>query len=232
MNQAFLITSLFLIISLIGNGILLYRIKNFREKFRQEKTNRIVLESQTDLLEEHINPHFFFNTINTMYGYALKTSKKLPDLISAFSSIMEYSLYNVSKDQVHLSEELSYIQKYIEISMMRFEMDICFKASNGVLESYYPILPNVFIPLAICIIEIDSQCEKPRPINIICTENEKVVELQVTCDFDDNQQSTFANHNKIKSLKNRLKVKYANEYSLLFESNIDKFIASLKIFKS
>ncbi len=61
-------------------------------------------EQELLYLKRQIHPHFLFNTLNTIYGLALKQSKHTPDIIMKLSNLLDYILYQVNKpkvDRVH-----------------------------------------------------------------------------------------------------------------------------------
>lgn len=81
----------------------------------QEKTN-----AELKFLKSQIQPHFFFNTLNTLYGLTLTNSKKAPELVLKLSDLMRYMLYETRADKVPLKKEVQYLKNYIELEKMRF----------------------------------------------------------------------------------------------------------------
>ena len=51
------------------------------------------LEAELSLLKSKIDPHFFFNTLNNLYGLAIAKSDKTPEVIQKLSEIMRYTIY-------------------------------------------------------------------------------------------------------------------------------------------
>ncbi len=76
------------------------------------------LQMELGFLKNQINHHFIFNTINAFYDRALDTDEVLADSIAKFSDIIGYSLKDTQK-LIPLSEEISYIQNYIDIHQLR-----------------------------------------------------------------------------------------------------------------
>ena len=81
----------------------------------QEKTT-----AELQFLKSQIQPHFFFNTLNTLYGLTLANSKKAPELVLKLSDLMRYMLYETRADSVLLKKEIQYLENYIELEKMRF----------------------------------------------------------------------------------------------------------------
>lgn len=93
---------------------------------KERERNRILREEQFKIklkyLRNQIQPHFFFNTLNNLYALSLEKSDKVPDVILKLSSLMEYVLYGIEKENYALLiNEINYIQNYIEIEKLRFE---------------------------------------------------------------------------------------------------------------
>ena len=88
------------------------------EKIRKEMENQ-KLSAELFFLKSQINPHFFFNTLNSIYSLAIQKSDKTPDAIMKLSELMRYIIYESDKEIVPLKRELEYIKNYIELQRLR-----------------------------------------------------------------------------------------------------------------
>ncbi|TEB40332.1 histidine kinase, partial [Flavobacterium circumlabens] len=88
--------------------------------------------AELNLLKAQINPHFFFNTLNSLYALTLKNSEKAPELVLRLSDLMHYMLYEASADTVLLKDEIRHLEGYIYIEKMRFSdrLDLSFQYSG------------------------------------------------------------------------------------------------------
>jgi sensor histidine kinase YesM len=84
---------------------------------------RKITEMELQLLKSQLNPHFYFNTLNNLYGLAMIAPKKAPDAILKLSDIMEYVIYDCRNDKVPLAKELKFLQSYIDLEKLRYEDD-------------------------------------------------------------------------------------------------------------
>lgn len=124
--------------NLILNNILFLFIKN-----SQMQANLLERQHQSQIselmaLQLQINPHFIFNTLQTMDLEVLKElggQSTLHTLIQELSSIMKYALSNPT-EYVTLREELAYLKAYIEIQEVRFNNNIVtyFEMDNSLME--------------------------------------------------------------------------------------------------
>ena len=110
------------------------------------ETNLQIREQELYYLKKQIHPHFLFNTLNTIYGFALKKSEFTPELILKLSNLLDYILYQVQKPKVLLTDEIEHINEYIDLEKIRFEdrLKVTFKHSEN-LENI-EIAPMLLIP--------------------------------------------------------------------------------------
>ncbi|MEO6850122.1 MAG: histidine kinase [Mucilaginibacter sp.] len=78
------------------------------------------LSAELAFLKSQINPHFLFNSLNSIYSLAYQKSDTTPEAILKLSEIMRYMLYESNDNKVDLSKELQYLQNYIDLQKIRF----------------------------------------------------------------------------------------------------------------
>jgi two-component system LytT family sensor kinase len=77
-------------------------------------------------LQSQLNPHFLFNTLNSIYSLSLQKSDQAPDVIIRLSDIMRYLIYECTEPKILLDKEIEFIRSYIEIEKIRYKADIRF----------------------------------------------------------------------------------------------------------
>jgi len=114
-----------------------------REK---KELQRQTLKSELKFLKSQINPHFLFNTLNSLYALTLKKSDLAPEIVLKLSEMMRYMLYECNEREVPLSKEINYLKNYLELERIRQgkRMDINFSMRGEV--SGQKIAPLMFIP--------------------------------------------------------------------------------------
>lgn len=117
----FNISSIIFLEILVAIASLFYAIIVDWIKKRAEVTELYTTNIETELnfLKTQINPHFLFNTLNSIYALALKKSDEAPDLILKLSEIMRYMLYDCNADAVPLEQEINYLKNYLELERFR-----------------------------------------------------------------------------------------------------------------
>lgn len=86
---------------------------------RQKEAETEKKISELNFLKAQLNPHFFFNSLNTIFSLAIKKSDQTPVAILNLSDLMRYMLYETDKNKVQLQEEILYIENYIELQKLR-----------------------------------------------------------------------------------------------------------------
>ena len=93
-------------------------------EFYNNQQNKLIAETHrtnTELiyLRKQTNPHFLFNSLNSIYSLAHKKSDLVPNAIVTLSELMRYMLYETDNKTVDLEKEINYIQNYIELQKLR-----------------------------------------------------------------------------------------------------------------
>lgn len=116
---------------------------NIREK--QELVTE-TMQSELRFLKSQINPHFLFNTLNSLYALTLKKSDLAPDIVLKLSEMMRYMLYECNEKWVFLSKEVNYIANYLDLERVRQGNRVDIKFDVKGLVSDQKIAPLMFIP--------------------------------------------------------------------------------------
>lgn len=122
-------------------------VKHWYEKERLAKElAKLNTETELKYLKSQINPHFLFNSLNSIYSLALQKDDLAPDLILKLSDILRYILYEGSEKKVSLTQELKYLQSYLELEKVRhgsrMDLDIVINGDTDTKE----IAPMLLIP--------------------------------------------------------------------------------------
>jgi sensor histidine kinase YesM len=104
-------------------------------------------QATLETLKGQINPHFLFNSLNTLYSLVLKKSEAAPEMILKLSGFLRYLLYETSAELVDLGKEISYMQDYTELQKLRSgkQASINFKVTGE--SAGKQIAPLLFLPL-------------------------------------------------------------------------------------
>ena len=77
-------------------------------------------------LRAQLNPHFLFNTLNSIYSMSMQKSDRTPEMVVRLADIMRYLIYECNEEKIPLEKEIEFIRNYIEIEKIRHKADIRF----------------------------------------------------------------------------------------------------------
>jgi two-component system, LytTR family, sensor kinase len=99
-----------------------------RERMTQD-LEKITMETELKYLKSQINPHFLFNSLNSLYALTLVKSDKAPELVLKLSEILRYILYEAREKFVSLDKEINYLRSYLELEKIRYgdRLDVDFE---------------------------------------------------------------------------------------------------------
>ena len=225
-NEVFGIFAFFyfiLLIFLLSRWIFLQIKSVVRLKNEKAKTELLHLKSQ-------VNPHFFFNTLNNLYGLMEKDSKER-EMVLKLSDMMRYSIYEGQKDWVTLKDELDYLKNYIELQEIRYHKKSDVQFNPQIDNPQARVMPLLFIILLENAYKHGLEnLEKNAYIHIDLTENKNEINFVIENNFE-LQQTPNKEGIGLKNLQRRLELVYPNEHSLSFDvdTNIYKVKLSLKL---
>ncbi|SDX61732.1 sensor histidine kinase [Hymenobacter psychrophilus] len=108
--------SLFTMLIALGLLLMWRTVAQRRQRLRGQLLER---EQQLRLLEAQVNPHFLFNTLNSLYALSLTQSPQTPDMLLALAGLMRYQLESTKHAQVPLADELDYLRDYVRLQELR-----------------------------------------------------------------------------------------------------------------
>jgi two-component system, LytTR family, sensor kinase len=79
------------------------------------------LNLERDFLKAQLNPHFLFNTLNNLYGLALRENNQAAEMILQLAGMMRYTLYESNSEKVPLKKELEYLKSYVMLEKSRYK---------------------------------------------------------------------------------------------------------------
>lgn len=217
-----------LLIAGVDSGLL------FSKKWYENEENKHILEvknaeMQLDMLKSQVSPHFFMNTLNNIYALIDCNTPKAKEAVMKLSKLMRYMLYENEHGKVKISKEFEFITSYIDLMKLRYADDVSIRLI------FPEELGNLEIPpmLFICYIENAFKhgvsYQQDSFINIIFEKRENKLHFSAT----NSRQPETVKHPVgglgLQNNENRLKLLYADNYSLAINSSDKIFNVSLEI---
>lgn len=114
---------------------------------RQQLLEKEKLEAELKFLKSQFNPHFLFNTINSIFVLIHKNPHMASDSLAKFSDLLRYQLYECNEQKIPLQREMNYLENFIELGRLRLDrvvevnINLDTKASG-----HWEIAPFVLMP--------------------------------------------------------------------------------------
>lgn len=117
-------------------------------KRRERLLEREKLETELKFLRSQFNPHFLFNTINSIFVLIRKNPDLASEALAKFSDLLRYQLYECNEHQIPLRQELGYLRNFIELQRLRLSSDgpELFLAVDDGHDAGLTVAPFVLIP--------------------------------------------------------------------------------------
>ncbi len=113
----FILVSLWLLIYLVWH----YIEKNRKDQFDKLKLESMVKELELKTIKSHINPHFIFNSLNSIRALVDENPERSRRAITELSNILRSSMQAEKAETVTLEKELDIVKDYLALEHMRFE---------------------------------------------------------------------------------------------------------------
>jgi len=219
-------------------GVLL-AIKSFMEnrKFirKTELLEKQRLETELQFLKSQVNPHFLFNTINSIFVLIKIDPDKASETLIKLSNLLRSQLYEFSADKISIEKELEYLENYIELEKIRKgnRLSLTFE-KEGSLEGF-EIAPLMLIPfLENCFKHLSTHTDRPNVVKIKIKRNTERLEASF---YNTSEPAAVNKPNQtggigLSNIKRRLELVYPNRYSLDIYKGEEDFSVNLKLMLS
>lgn len=203
----------------------------FKEKSKNEsKLKELVKEAELHALKSQINPHFLFNSLNSISSLTMTDPARAQEMVINLSQLMRYSLKHEQSEKVSVKQEIDNNKLYLSIEKVRFGKklnpvfaieDDCLKAEipNMILQPLYENAIKYGVYEATETIDVITHCR--------CTED--VLEVTISNTYDKNVVSKKGEGIGLRNIRDRLQVIYGNPHLLRIEDKSNEFTVTLTI---
>jgi len=231
-NPAVILVCIFFIVILAsGLKILKSNYKSLDEKKTLEnkflQTKLELKEQELKFLKMQIHPHFLFNSLNTIYGFAIAKADEAPEMILKLSNLLDYILYQVEKPKVPLVEEIHHLEDYISLEKMRFHDTLKVNFSKDKLNDSLQIPPMLLIPF------VENSFKHGVIIDGVLNVDIRLKTANNCLFFEIENSSKRKEETNtgigLPNIRKRLEMLYPGKYQLEIIENNDTFKVHLKI---
>lgn len=181
-------------------------------------------------LKSQVNPHFFFNSLNNLYGLVEEDAAKAQQLILKLSDMMRYSIYEGQNDWVALGDEIKYIEGYMDLHRMRYHKRIDIRFDIQAEDMGIKMMPLLFIILVENAFKHGvERLRNDAFVHVRLSATRQIIDFEIENNFDPGEVAGKEGIG-LKNLKQRLELVYLNRYELEFSSvQPDRYRARLRL---
>lgn len=197
---------------------------------REAEMKSLIREAELSALKSQINPHFLFNSLNSISSLTISDPEKAQEMVINLSSVMRYSLQHSQEETVSLKEELDIIKMYLGIEKIRFgkKLNPVFNIEDSCLKAK---IPNMILqPLMENAIKYGVyDATEPISIFVSCHSDDKFFHIIIENEYDASSINNKGEGIGLKNIRQRLELIYSNPNLLMISDNKKTFKVELLI---
>ncbi len=184
--------------------------QSLKEKIKKEGEYKVLIrEAELQALKSQINPHFLFNSLNSISSLTVSNPEKAQEMVINLSTFMRYSLMHSEKEMVSFSRELENIKLYLSIEKVRFgkKLNAEFEIDSHCLEAE---IPNMILqPLFENAIKYGVyETTEMVTIKTTCECEGNVLKITIVNDYDASSVKRKGEGIGLKNIRKRLEIIY------------------------
>jgi two-component system LytT family sensor kinase len=221
-------------IAAITLGMSIKLTKNWIEgQRRQQALEKEKLETELKFLKYQFNPHFLFNSINSIFFLIHKNPDMASDSLAKFSELLRHQLYESNDNLIPIDKEIDYLENFIELEKLRqndnlkvsFDGDEACTTNLGIA----PFILMTFVENAFK--HVSKHRDEPNWIDIKLTIKNKELLLCLINSKSEEVNKDVVNYGGIglKNVQRRLELLYPGKFALDIKDNTDSFSVKCRI---
>ncbi|HTF19307.1 MAG TPA: histidine kinase [Chryseolinea sp.] len=205
-----------------------FHAERVHQQLKQDK-----LESELKLLKQQFNPHFLFNSINSIFFLIHKNPSKASASLAKFSELLRHQLYECNDHLIPLSKELSYLNNYIELEKLRhgsrIQVSVEIEDSMTGHLAVAPFVLMTFVENAFKHVSMNSQGDEWISVTMRVIDTK--LNLAVSNSKAKNEGNGFPRNGGIGlvNVRRRLDLVYENCYNLKIDDQTSRFDVTLDL---
>jgi len=223
-------------------GILIYSViimvyylinyyRNYQEKLLEEtRLKQAVQESELNLLKSQINPHFLFNSLNSINSLIISDPSKASEMLLELSEFLRYTVRRNEKEQVSLRDEMDNIRKYLDIEKIRFGQRLVIEEDISE-ECLKVMIPNMILqPLYENAIKHGvNESTDAVTITTLCHSENNFLHISISNNYSPGNLSRKGKGIGLENIKRRLALHYKRHDLFEIRRNSFNFEVIIKI---
>ncbi|WP_207510770.1 sensor histidine kinase [Longitalea luteola] len=188
-------------------------------------------ETELNFLKSQINPHFLFNSLNTIYFLIDKQNAEARTTLLQMAGLLRYQLYDCNSDTIEIEKEVHYLQDYIRLQELRKDNQYEVGIEVGEQVKGFRITPLLLIPFVENAFKhISHDSHQKNYIRVSLQRQNGTLTFIVENSKDDQQRSTEPPGGiGLANVKRRLELLYPGKHTLQISNNAHTFKIELNL---
>lgn len=229
-NKIFIGIIYYVILALVYY-IVIYSV-NLQDRVKVESRLREVLkETELNMLKSQINPHFLFNSLNSISSLTITDPAKAREMVIKLSDFLRYSVSTNSSTFTTLAQEMANIKRYLEIEKVRFgdKLNFSFDLHKDTCQQHrVPVM--LLQPLFENAIKhgVYESTEQVK-IEMDCDYHDGFLDIRIVNDFDPGARARKGAGLGLNNIRERLRLLYKNDKLLTTKAEGTRFTVLLSL---
>jgi two-component system, LytTR family, sensor kinase len=211
--------------------------KNWLQSRKREKLmEKEKLETELNYLRSQFNPHFLFNTINSIFFLIHKNPDKASASLAKFSDLLRYQLYECNDKQIPLGNEIAYMENFIELEKLRQNEYIKIEFNKNQQHSKHlfiaPFILMTFVENAFKHVSKDAAQSNWIKIDLLLEEEKLGFSISNSAFTSETKDVVNYGGIGLKNVQRRLDLIYPGQYDLAINRTSQSFDVKLKLLLS
>ena len=205
--------------------------EDLQDKLRIEaQLQGLVNEAELLALKSQINPHFLFNSLNSISSLTISNPDKAQEMVIKLSDFLRYTLRHDKDEKASFQEELNNLQRYLDIEKIRFGNRLNFISHISEKCTSFQIPNMILQPLIENAIKhgVYDSTEEVL-VELKCDNDEEYITIEILNEYDPDSINKKGNGIGLKNIQKRLQIIYGRQD--LFSTSVDNMVfkAALKL---
>jgi LytS/YehU family sensor histidine kinase len=213
--------------------VLIYYLVSNSQKLQErtqqeERLKGLVRDAELNILKSQINPHFLFNSLNSISSLTMSNPEEAREMIIRLSDFLRYSLKHRENEYVPLKEELGRMKDYLAIEKIRFGEKLLYEFDINNACEEFPVPTMIFQPLFENAIR-HSVYESVEPITIrfTCLPDEGHMRTVISNDYDPEVPIRKGTGVGLQNVRQRIALAYKEKGSVQWSGNEGVFTVTI-----
>lgn len=201
----------------------------FDQRILIQKNEVDKLNAELEYLKAQINPHFLFNSINTIYFQIDKQNNTARETLSSFSEMLRYQLYECNGKEISVEKEITYLRNYVDLQKVRKDKNYSIVFSCTEYVRGFSIAPMLLIPFVENAFKHVSHFPDGNEIRVEVSKDSYYFFFKVFNTREDPQIDDKHRGIGLRNVQRRLQLIYNGKHDLRIDEQPGSFEINLKL---